>query len=396
MSFKTMLCAAVMAGVISSAASVQARPKTTSDNGSYPKIDVRSPECDQIFKAARILFAGNSPRLVDSSTVIQRANLGLVLAPVGLDEEAPPGQKFWIDRAFIDGQGPGNQAADLEPSAEGQSTTLAPDPQDYPKDGVRAVFWQKTPIAGARFVVGQKPMNWEGDWFDLFVVEDKMPVTSLHDYVAEALKQPQTELKYENGVYIIYRNLWHRPWLFYNAATKHMIAVNTQASWSTQPERVLSDWAIYMPDGNGKTKCVGTINFCPRGNGFALLPKGPLRDLALLLDKIIGIPSQEEGSMRPTPRLRNAAALCWCNLMLRPWAIEKPGNSAIEIETGLKKWAKGSPVYKQQYAQLKVLYPKALDALTVYYQSHFHKSPNEARKLATKSLDLAYRNNFSF
>lgn len=373
--FSVSLCLSVVETI--------ARERSEDKSGTYPKLTVRShsPECQQILKAAKILFHSNCPELIDNPNLVQRANIGLVLAPQGREVDAPENHAFWFDTRFIEAKEP---------------KYPQPSSFDVEPDCPRAMFWQKDAVDGHRFLIGQRKMNWEGDWYDLCSVRSDMPVEKFHDFIAALSDKGQTQLKKVDQGYVIYCNYWQRPWLFYNKTSKLVMAVDPKASWSQSNNKVLSDWAIYVPDSKLGARCIGTISFCPTGRGISLLPKGSLRELSVLLDKIIGIPSQDEGTFRATPRLRSKAANAWCNLMLRPWAIEEPRNSAMDIETGLKKWAKGSPVYKQQYAQLKVLYPKALDALTVYYQSYFHKSPNDARKLATKSLDLAYRNNFSF
>jgi len=126
------------------------------------------------------------------------------------------------------------------------------------------------------------------------------------------------------------------------------------------------------------------------------LPDGPLRELAKLLDKIIGIPKEDEGTFRATPRLRGEAAIAWANLALRPWALAEPANTKVEVEAGLKTWAKGSPIYKQQYAQLKSLYPQAEKSLANYYQTNGRMAPAAAARLAKSSLETAYRSNFKF
>ena len=195
---------------------------------------------------------------------------------------------------------------------------------------------------------------------------------------------------------LIYRNLWHRPWLYRNPQSGQIIAVNPLADWGNAKSGALPEWAIYGPADGSKVKLLGTIRFCPKVEPLKLLPAGPLREMAVVLDKIIGIPKDDEGTFRATPRLRSEAALAWTNLLLRPWAMAEPSNSRAEVETGLKRWSKGSPAFAQQYAKLKSLYPQAEKALTNYYQTSGHMAPAAAAHLAKESLEIAYRSNFKF
>ena len=239
-------------------------------------------------------------------------------------------------------------------------------------------------------------MNWQGDWYDLCFVDASVQPDKFASLVSSFDQCGQCRLVENKRVSIVYHDLWHPPWLFHNLKTNQTLAVNTKDNWGTDHEKFFPDWAVYAPAGGSRIKRICTISFAPTERAVDLLPKGPLREMALLLDKIIGIPKEDEGTFHATPRLRGEAELAWGNLMLRPWAMGVPKNSREDVDKGLKKWAKGSPIYRQQYTQLLKLYPRALQSLTVYYQRYFNQSFKNARQLASISLDTAYRSNFKF
>ncbi|MBS1992200.1 MAG: hypothetical protein JSS83_16875 [Cyanobacteria bacterium SZAS LIN-3] len=370
-SSKTTSMFLAVAVTILSAGQVSAReirPQT-----SWPKLITgsKSPECMQVFKAAKLAFNAGGSQIDENTEAVKNADMGLVLAPEGSAVEVAGAKAFWFDAQYID--------------------TNARE-----HDNVPSLYWQKVPIKGGKFLVGQKKMNWQGDWYDLYFVNADLPLDRMESIVNDAQKESQAESTSIPEGSVIYRNLWHRPWFFYNKQSKNFIAVNVQSNWLSRDNNFFPDWKIYAPDGGSKVKLIGTIKFAPNMDAFKLLPRGPLRELALLLDKIIGIPKGDEGTFQATPRLKADAAFAWANLIIRPWAMAEPSNSLNEVEAGLKRWSKGSPVYKKQYAQLKALYPMALQSLTEYYQTSGKLPPAAARKLATKALDRAYRSNFKF
>ena len=360
------ICAAMLALTVTR---VEARPQSHS---LWPRLDSKYslPECNQVLDAARLLFNSTAPEFSEDCLPVRKARLGVILGPLANYRDCESDCAFWFDSTYI------------EP--------------DKPAGERPRIFKQKEVERGSRFVVGQKPMNWQGDWFDVYCVEANMPVDKIQALVNKSGDSGQVENKKMAGAYIIYRDLWHRPWLFRNGTNKHVVAVNPRSEWLQENEKVIPDWAIYRASAPGQVELVGIIRFSPESEPLALLPRGPLRDMFSLLDNIIGIPSQSEGTFRQTARLRGETRVVVGNLMLRPWALGQPDNSKEEVEKGLKRWSKGNAVYRQQYEQLKRLYPRALDALTVYYQKTFKEPPAKARALAVKALDLAYRSHFCF
>lgn len=350
------------------AARAEASPQSHS---SWPKLDSKYslPECNQVLNAARLLFNSTAPEFSEDCQPVRKAKLGVILGPLPNYRDCESNCAFWFDSTYIEADNPAGER--------------------------HRIFKQKDAESGSRFVVGQKPMNWQGDWFDLYCVDANMPVNKVEALVNESGDSGQVENKKMAGAYIVYRNLWHRPWLFRNPTNKHVVAVNPRSDWPLK-EKVIPDWAIYRASASGQAELIGIIRFSAEAKPLALLPNGPLHEMFALLDNIIGIPSQSEGTLQPTARLRGETRVAVGNLMLRPWALGQPKNSKEEVEKGLQRWSKGSVVYRKQYEQLKLLYPRALDALTVYYQKTFKEPPAKARALAVRSLDLAYRSHFTF
>ena len=339
----------------------------------------------------------------------KKGRSGLILASK-VPDNLGGNLKFWFDPIYIEAKEAKENAGDIAAKGDVGDNATKENAADSPAkenagddmaqsdlicQGVRRILWQKSPSSGGRFVVAQFPMNWQGDWYGLYLVDAKMPPNKLQDFVTGLIERSQTEMQEVPGATLIYHNLWHQPFLFHNSKTNQIVAVDTKTAWLSGT-KFFPDWAVYVAAGGARVKRIGTITFTPTARAVDLLPKGALRELADVLDKIIGTPSQSEGTFQATPRLRGEAQIAWGNLMLRPWALAAPKNSREDVELGLKRWQKGSPVYKQQYQQLHHLYPQALESLTSYYQRHFNKSFNAAHELAVKSLDIAYRSNFKF
>ena len=115
-----------------------------------------------------------------------------------------------------------------------------------------------------------------------------------------------------------------------------------------------------------------------------------------VLDEIVGVPSQSEGTLQPTARIRVAASWAWANAALRPWALEEPYNSEKEIADGLQAWTKRSAAYRARYQRLQALMPKAERSLAAHYQKALRKSPAEAGALAKQALARAVGAHFVF
>ncbi len=248
---------------------------------------------------------------------------------------------------------------------------------------------QKIPFEGTRFVVRQKYFNWAGDWFNILLLTSKDSPQEIFKKLDNIETGPEDLPK---GYVTVTRDTWQRPWILKNPATGKFFAFDTQ-----HPADFLADWDVYAPTREGKGKIICKIRFKPSAkDAVSLLPKGPLAQIGILLDKIIGKPKTDEGTFHATDRLRIEVEQMWGNVLFRPWAIAEPKNSRSAVDRYLKRWAHGSGTYRMQYAKLQALYPQALAALAQYYEKGLSKSHPEAQKMAAKNLDLAYRSHFKF
>ncbi|MBV8837591.1 MAG: hypothetical protein JO000_13700 [Alphaproteobacteria bacterium] len=323
---------------------------------SFPRITQAkdAKACRQAFAVAKRAFASTAARPADAAPVIlpeKKPDFGIVLAP---DLHNPDGDAMIVDEAAVTQDNGGR---------------------------FKAVYLPKA-AQGFRFVVTQQKMNWQGDFFGLAVVDAALDADHAADRLADEKKDKAKR---------VYQDAWQAPWLIRDAQTQEIVAIDTQP-----PANFLADWIVYRI-ANGKPELACRIAFRPAAKRAAdLLPAGALRELAALLDDVLGVPAQDEGTLQPTARIRVAAAQAWANLALRPWALEEPYNSQKEIAYGLKGWTKRSPVYRARYQRLQALLPKAENELAAYYQTALAKSAQEAVALAKQALPRAVGASFVF
>ena len=84
----------------------------------------------------------------------------------------------------------------------------------------------------------------------------------------------------------------------------------------------------------------------------------------------------------------------WANLLYRPYAMEQPPDTKAAINLAISKWSQESSSNFGQARKLNALYPAAFKQLTEYYASNQKLSAQEAKALANKNLDLAFRTHF--
>lgn len=84
----------------------------------------------------------------------------------------------------------------------------------------------------------------------------------------------------------------------------------------------------------------------------------------------------------------------WANLLYRPHAMEQPPDTKAAINLAISKWSQESSSNFGQARKLNALYPAALKQLTEYYASNQKRTAQEAKALANKNLDLAFRTHF--
>ncbi|MBC7997801.1 MAG: hypothetical protein IAF58_07655 [Leptolyngbya sp.] len=254
-------------------------------------------------------------------------------------------------------------------------------------EAIKASFLQIKAVDGNRFALRQKPMNWQGDWFDVYLVNSRDDTTKIFD----TLSLEDLYSKSLPGYKMVSCDAWQKPWLLRNVKNEHVLFIDTG-----HPAEYLCEWIVTVPSKTGSPSELCKIQFCPRSEKIVrLVPQGALRNLAVLLDKIIGIPKESEGSTQATPRLRLSVAHTWGNVLYRPWAVAEPSLSRIEVDALLKTWSRGSKIYAAQYAQIKPTYESAKLQLANYYEHNFGKSKREAQAMSSKILDRTYRTHFS-
>jgi hypothetical protein len=351
------LSLAVAAAVLLLNAPAQAR----SSAKPFPRIvdATNAKACRQALVVATLAFRSSAPKLSEAAPAILRDGKpasGILLAPNGSNGEE---QDYIVDE---------------------QAVTQSEETGDFKK-----VLLQKTPADDPRFVVKQEKMNWQGDWHALFLANVALEGEKLAAALAAA-KDAKAD-----GVKVVFKDAWQQPWLLRDPQTSQIVAIDTQ-----HPADFLARWTVYAA-AKGAAVPVCRIAFGPPAkDATKLLPAGPLRQLAVLLDAIVGIPSQSEGTFNASGRNRVAAANGWMNLALRPWAMPEPYNTAIEVQAGLKRWSKGHAAYRVEYRRYQALYPRALWALASHYRVTLKKSRYDAKVLAKASLDRAIGMHFTF
>jgi hypothetical protein len=317
--------------------------------------------CRQALSVATLAFQSAAPKVSGAAAAILKDGkpaFGVLLAPNGSNGEE---QDYVIDEQAIT--------------------------QSDETGAFKKILISKTAADGFRFIVTQEKMNWQGDWHGLFLANAALEGEKLGTALGEAKgKDAKTD-----GVKVVVKDAWQLPWLVRDPQTSEVVAIDTQ-----HPAEFLARWIVYAAV-KGTAVPVCRIAFGPPAkDATKLLPAGPLRQLAALLDTMIGIPSQSEGTFNATGRNRVAAANGWMNLALRPWAMSEPYNTAAEVDSGLKRWSKGNAAYHAEYRQFQALYPRALRSLASHYRAALNKSPREAAALAKQSLDRAIGMHFTF
>ena len=313
--------------------------------------------CRQALVVARLAFESSVPRLSDAAPAILKDGkpaFGILLAPDGDSSESA---SFIVEDTAIERR-------------------------EAPSGALKALFMQRAPVDGVRFVVTQQKMNWQGDWYGLYVAAAALDAGKLADVLAAEKVE---------GARIVFDRAWQKPWLVRDPDSGKIVAIDTQ-----HPAGFLDDWIVYKVADGAVTPACRIAFRPPAEETLVLLPAGPLRDLVEVLDGIVGKPAQDEGTYNATGRIRVAAMQAWANAALRPWAMAEPYNSQGEIARGLKTWSRKSPVFAAQYWRMQALYPRALAALVAHYRLALKKPPAEAATLARQTLDRVVGAHFVF
>lgn len=253
------------------------------------------------------------------------------------------------------------------------------------KDGFSFVYIQKNKFNGNRFVVSQYTHSWRGDMHTLVRVPEKL---SQEETFGILRTNGGSEVADKKGSQELVVDTWTGPWI----AEKDGITCGIDTNHPASP---LGDWAVFGI--SGKTEPIARIAFHPDVKDTTILiPKGPLREIAVLLDSIVGIPSTDQGTLNAIGRVHADVKYLWMDLVYRPWSMGTGYNTRDRIERGLKKWSKGSKVYKAQYDRLKVLYPQAELQLAQYYKTRFGWSDARSKQGAKLWMDAIYKAHFVF
>ncbi len=249
--------------------------------------------------------------------------------------------------------------------------------------GARNIYWQTKAQYGLRYVMNEEPLGWQGDRYTLYAVKDDVtPDQFIEGVHIDAAEQAFDPLIAEG---------WRPPLMLRKQRTGDVWAIDVGA-----PYVFLSDWGIYSIGQDGaKLRC--TIHFHPKAKtATALLPRS-VQILAHYLDATLGS-GVDEGTLRPTARIRIEASHMWANVALRPWAAltGEPYNSRKQVDAELRAYRGKGASFRKLYGDVYAAYPRAALALTRYYQAKLGKDIGEANALAKRVLDIAFRIYFVF
>jgi hypothetical protein len=241
-----------------------------------------------------------------------------------------------------------------------------------------SVYWQTKAQHGLRYVISEEAFGWRGDQYTLYALkEDVTPDRFIKGIGDGVQKQAFSPLIGEG---------WRPPLMLQDRHTGDVWAIDVGA-----PYVYLSDWGVYSIGQDGaQRRCV--IHFHPKAKtATALLPR-PIQTLARYLDATLGS-GANEGTLQPTARIRVEVLHMWANVAMRPWAAlaAQPHNSRKRVDAGLRAYARKGARFRKLYRDIYADYPRAERALTRYYSAKFGKDAREARAVAKRALDIAFR-----
>lgn len=338
---------------------------------SYPRLlkGKPGPDTDAAIKIARAAFASPEPHLYDAAYRLDAARFGLVLAPRDWHGSSPTvkdGKYTWPQKT------PDSDNLFFDPAFFAFKTSGGVHP---------SIYLQKGSQNGAHFAVRQFFAGPE-EYYDLTLVNG-----------TEALGPLFSQLESTKGIassQVLCNHSWLSPWIYKSTSTNQVFAITTG-----NQAKCLDNWQIYQIDSTGKATNIGTIGFMPEfAHDFDVIPRGPLKQMALVLDQMIGPASPDNGGFNPPARLKTRIRHMWANLLYRPYAMEQPPDTKAAINLAISKWSQESSSNFGQARKLNALYPAAFKQLTEYYASNQKLSAQEAKALANKNLDLAFRTHF--
>lgn len=241
------------------------------------------------------------------------------------------------------------------------------------------VFWQARPTNGARVAVLAQGVGWRGDHYTTYVLSPSAAAASLTkaDGTAEAAGS-------------VLETRWNPPLVLTDQDTGAVWFIN-----SGEPYEPLPRWEIHdVSAGAAHVRC--RIAFGPEvASTVSLLPR-PVQRLAASLDATLG-PGLNEGTLRPTARIRLDVARAWTNAGLRPWAlVDRPYNTRDEVTSALTAWASRSQRRRAVLSDIQSQYPAAEQSLAAYYRRSFGLPTKQAEEMARYAVDLLCRRHFVF
>lgn len=247
----------------------------------------------------------------------------------------------------------------------------------------RSIYWEIAPRHALRLVMDEEAFGWRGDQYALYTVKKDI---SPEQFLEGMQRKDKLNETFEPAI----EQNWRPPLILREKKSGELWAIDVGA-----PFIFLSDWNVYSHGSDGfKQTC--SIHFRPKVQAATELLPLPIQKLAKLLDGTLGS-GEDEGTLQPTAHLRVEMEHTWANIALRPWVLaDEPYNSREKVDAGLKNWASQGPSYGKLYRDIASQYPKAEQALALYYRQKFNKEENEADKMAKHVLDYAYRSYFAF
>jgi hypothetical protein len=251
------------------------------------------------------------------------------------------------------------------------------------EQGHRSIYWQTTAQHGLRYVMNEEDFGWRGDQYTLYAVNEDVTPGRFIDGVRAGVQEQAFSPLITEG--------WRPPLMLQGQSTGEVWAIDVGA-----PYVFLSDWGIYSVGQDGaKQRCV--IHFRPKAKtATALLPRS-VQTLAHDLDTSLGS-GKNEGTLQPTARIRTEVSHMWANVAMRPWAAltAQPYNSRKQVDAELRAYSHKGPRFRKLYRHIYAAYSQAELGLTRYYRARLGKNTGEARAIAKRVLDIAFRLHFVF
>jgi hypothetical protein len=247
----------------------------------------------------------------------------------------------------------------------------------------RSIYWQTKAQHGLRYVMNEEAFGWRGDQYTLYALKEDVTPDRFIESVRGGVQDQASAPLIGEG--------WSPPLMLQEQHTGDVWAIDVG-----EPYVFLSDWDIYSIGQDGaKRRCV--IRFHPKAKtATALLPR-PIQTLAHYLDATLGS-GANEGTLQPTARIRVEVLHMWANVAMRPWAAlaGQPHNSRKQVDAELRAYAHKGVRFQKLYRDIHAAYPRAERALTRYYRAKLGKDAREARAVAKRVLDIAFRMYFVF